>query len=130
MTTSELALEIVSLIGKASKLPNELGRFLNDFSNATIRWIRPLFLIDGAEDSDYSTYKNDPENPKNADSKDILIEKVKKALNNDAVMQNEFKELIKTMKEGGVSTSFVNNILGDKNTLIQGGSGNTITITN
>ena len=130
MNTAELALEVVNFIGKASKQPNELGRFITDFTNATFRWIRPLFLIDEKEDVDFLSYKSDPENSKNADGKDIIIAKVKKALNNSPEMQKEFKDLIRVMKEGGVSSSFTNNVFGDKNTLIQGGSENTITITN
>lgn len=130
MDTPEIALEIVNLIGKASKRPNELGRFITDFTNATFRWIRPLFLIDEKEDADLSAYKADPENPATIDSKDIILAKIKKALNENSEMKKEFNELIELMKEDGILSKFINNVFGDKNTFIQGGSGNKITIKN
>lgn len=127
MNIPELALEIVNSIGKMSKQPNELGKFLTDFTNATIKWIRPLFLIDEKEDNDFTDYKN---NPDNSDSKDIVIAKIKKALNNNIEMQEEFKKIINSIAEEKSHNTFASKIVGDKNIVIQGATGNTITITN
>jgi hypothetical protein len=127
MDNATLALQVVNLLGKASKQPTQLGKFLSDFSDATIRWIRPLFLIDEKEDEDFATFKADPENTETVDSKDIIVAKIKKALNNSAEMQQEFKTLLGNMNENK-TTSFVNNITGNKNTVIQGSNGNTINI--
>ena len=127
MTNLQIASTIVELIGKASKQPNELGKFITDFTNATVKWIRPLFL----KDDDVEDYKAFKDNPTDSDTKDILTAKIKKELNQNGQMKNELIDLLKKISnDNSEASKIVNNVLGDKNTLFQGGSGNTITITN
>lgn len=126
MINLKLASTIVELLGRASKQPNELGEFISDFANATVKWIRPLFLTGSEENEDLKSFK---ENPADEDSKAIVVAKVKKALNNDETMKNEFTDLLAKMAkpDSGVS-KFINTITGDDNIVIQGGSGNSIHI--
>jgi len=127
MTNQELALTIVELLGKASKQPNELGKFLTDWTNAAVKWIRPVFLIADKEDEDFKAFKN---SPTDTDTRDIVLAKIKKALNNDEEMRIDLLKLVsKISKDDSEASKFVNNILGNKNTIIQGGE-NTIHITN
>lgn len=126
MTNPELALKVVDLLGKASKQPNELGRFLTDFTNATVRWIRPLFLIDEKENKDFKDFKA---NPENEDSKDIVLAKVKQALNANEDMRKGLSELVNNIHSETGGSTFVNNISGTKNILFQGGT-NATTINN
>lgn len=127
MTTPEIALEIVNLLGTASKQPNELGKFITDFLDASVKWIRPLFLIDDKEDTDFVSFKN---NPNDTDSKDIVLAKVKKALGGNDEMLKYFQTLIEEMKKEGNVSTYSNIVNGEKNTFIQGSSGNKIKIIN
>ena len=129
MTNLQIASTVVELIGKASKQPNELGKFITDFTNATVKWIRPLFLKDDdIEDEDYKSFKD---NPSDSDTKDILTAKIKKELNQNSQMKSDLLDLLKKISnDKSEASKIVNNVLGDKNTFFQGGSGNTITITN
>ena len=126
MTSPELALKVVELLGKASTQSNEFGRFLTDFTNATVRWIRPLFLIDGKEDKDFKDFKADPQND---DTKDIVLAKVKKALNSNSEMRQHLTELVNNIHSENSGATFINTVSGDKNIFFQGGT-NTTTINN
>jgi hypothetical protein len=128
MTNIKLASVIVDLLGKSMKQPNELGRFITDFTNATINWIRPLFLIEEKENQDFKDFK---ENPNDDDNKDVVKARIKKALNNNEEMKTEFLKLITEIsKDKSKTGAIINNVLGEKNTFIQGGSGNTVNINN
>jgi hypothetical protein len=125
MDNSQLSLAIIDQIGKMANQPNELGKFLSDFRDATVRWIRPLFLIDDTEDDDYAAFNR---NPNDADSKNIVLAKVKKALNNDAEMQACFTELLHKMQVSGQSIHYSTSISGAGNLVMQGSNNNSITL--
>jgi len=127
MTSVEIAFKVVELLTTSSKNPNELGRFITDFTNATVRWIRPLFLIDEKEDVNFSNFKA---NPADGQSKEAVLTKIKEALTVNDEMTKEFVSLLQQMEKAGVANGIVNNVTGDKNTFLQNISGGTININN
>ncbi|MDZ4786363.1 MAG: hypothetical protein SGJ02_09845 [bacterium] len=46
MTEQAIAQKFVSYLGKSLAGSGELKRFIADFTDATVRWVRPLFLKD------------------------------------------------------------------------------------
>lgn len=111
--SSKMITEVVSYLGRKLSKENSLNNFFSDFTEATVDWIRPLFLKDDGSEKEF--IQNLKENPKSSARKkavesllDIGIEENPAAIN----YIQEIYDKISKLEEGG---KVVNNIINSKN---------------
>ncbi|MEA5140690.1 hypothetical protein [Arcicella rigui] len=128
ITTTAIATVVTYLAGKL-KENQSVKSFFDDFTEATVNWIRPIFLKeDGTEKSAIQELKKEPDNPTNQGVVQGLI--VDKIEDNPAA-EKWLLEMAKIIAEKPVTTTkntYTANVQGNNNKVIQGISGSSIII--
>lgn len=128
ITTTAIATVVTYLAGKL-KENQSVKSFFDDFTEATVNWIRPIFLKeDGTEKSAIQALKEDPDNPTNQGVVQGLI--VDKIEDNPAA-EKWLLEMAKIIAEKTGNTITKTNtmtVTGNNNYSFQGISGSNINI--
>lgn len=124
MSIEQIAIAITRLLSSAKKDKGELGKFYREFMDATIKWIRPIFLIDdGREKPEFTEFVNGG----NEDFKKVVLSNVEYLLSTDEQAKNTFLDLLYRMQEDqDVNLNFT--ITGDKNVQVFRSDNNDINI--
>ncbi len=128
ITTTAIASVVTYLAGKL-KENQSVNTFFDDFTEATVNWIRPIFLKeDGTEKSAIQALKKDPDNPTNQGVVQGLI--VDKIEDNPAAEQwlLAMAKVIAEKTGNTITQTYTMTVTGNNNTSFQGISGSTITI--
>ena len=95
ITTSEMAKTVVSYLAGSLKESKALKSFFTDFTDATVQWLRPIFLIDDKEEK--RMIKDLIENPDDTDNlqeiETAIIKTVKKQPELESSLVELFKEI-------------------------------------
>jgi hypothetical protein len=132
LTLSAAAAAVSGYLAKVIKDNKSIHEFFNDFTDASVAWMRPIFLKDG--DIEKNILKELKENPD-----DVAIQgKIKTLIENQAendgdTATNILNDMVKTITEKlGTSAvpanEFNTSITGGQNTVIQGVSGGVINV--
>ena len=119
----------VGYIAKTIGSNKSFKKFTEDFSSATIDWIRPIFLTDDEKPKDVlSDLEKAPNDKLNIQAAENAIAK---AIRDEPNLEVKLRELVKEIREkSGDTTKKTNSqtIIGDENIGIQDVSGSTINI--
>ena len=97
MSIEQIAIAITRLLSSAKKDKGELGKFYREFMDATIKWIRPIFLIDdGREKPEFTEFVNGG----NEDFKKVVLSNVEYLLSTDEQAKNTFLDLLYPSRSG------------------------------
>lgn len=129
ITTTALATSVVTYLATKLKENQSVKGFFDDFTDATVNWIRPIFLKeDGTEKSAIQALKNEPDNlAKQEAVKAVIVSKIE----DNPSDERWLLEMVKVIaaKTGNTSTQTnTMTVTGDGNYSFQGISGGNITI--
>lgn len=109
ITTAVMISTVVGYLAKNFKESKALKDFFADFGDATIQWIRPVFLIDDKEDKEIiRDLKKNPEEELNAQAIEIAIAKAIKEEPDNAKHLEEMYNSLMQKADKGESISIVN----------------------
>ncbi|MFN8355412.1 MAG: hypothetical protein U0Y10_13230 [Spirosomataceae bacterium] len=128
ISTAAIA-SVVGYLAKKLKDNQSIQDFFSDFTEATVNWIRPIFIKeDGTEEKIVQKLKENPESP-------IKQEAVKSAiaseLEDNPVAEKwiiEMAEIIAKKTGESISKTNTMNVIGSGNTSVQDITGSTIHI--
>lgn len=129
ITTTALATSVVMYLAGKLKENQSVKSFLDDFTEATVNWIRPIFLKeDGTEKSAIQALKNEPDNlAKQEAVKAVIVSKIEDNPSDEQWLLEMAKVI--AAKTGNTSTQTnTMTVTGSNNTSFQGISGGNITI--
>ncbi len=130
ITTSGMAKTVATYLADSVKESKALKSFFTDFTDATVKWLRPIFLIDDKEEK--GMIKDLIENPDDADNLQEIETAINKAVKKQPELGSALAELFKEIqaKTGNTEqkTNTVN-VTGNKNQTFQDFKDSPITIT-
>ena len=122
ITTSAMIGGIVSFLGIKLSKDKSINSFLSEFSEATVNWIKPLFLKeDGTENEIIQDLKDKPESPARKKAVESAIER---ALEEDASAEKHIKEMFQQMSKVEEGGKIVNYIINSIQTITGNTTGN------
>lgn len=109
ITTSAMIGGIVSFLATKLSKDKSINNFLSEFSEATVNWIKPLFLKeDGTEKEIVQNLKDKPES---AARKKAVESAFEIALEEDESAEKHIKEMFEKMSKAKEGEKIVNNII-------------------
>ena len=128
ITTTAIASVVTYLAGKL-KENKSVKAFFDDFTEATVNWIRPIFLKeDGTEKSAIQDLKKEPDNPTNQGVvKGLIVSNIE----DNPAAEKWLLAMAKVIAEKTGNTNAQTNtmtVTGSNNIIIQNASSSTITI--
>lgn len=108
ITTTAIISTVVGYLAKTLKDNKTFDDFTKDFGSATIKWIRPLFLVDETPKEVLADLKADPTDKLNTDAVENAIAKALKKDEKAKDYLQEMYDLIKVKEAKGESISIVN----------------------
>jgi hypothetical protein len=107
--TTVMISTIVGYLAKKLKDNKSIHDFLGDFTEATVKWIRPIFLTDEEKPKEVlEDLSSDPSEKINADAAEIAIAKaLKKDPDAEAILKTMF-DTIKSKESAGETIHIVN----------------------
>jgi len=113
VTTAAMVNEIATYLGERLAKNESLNRFLSDFTDATVKWIRPIFLKDdGTEKEVIKTLKENPGSQPRRKAVESAIE-IELESSPDAIKYIE--EIFKKISETGDLKNSTNDFSNSKN---------------
>lgn len=101
VTTSAMIGTVVGYLAKKFKENKAVKDFFNDFTEATVNWIRPLFLKEDDQPKELiEDLKTDPDDKLNTDAVENAIAK---ALKKEPNLEQHLKAMYEAIKKGGNS---------------------------
>jgi len=112
LTTSAMITSIVAYLGGRLSKDKSINNFISEFSEATVNWIKPLFLKEDSTEKEI--IKNLKEKPDSEARKGAVESAIKVGLEDTPEAKDYLKEIFEKIsnKEGG---KIVNNITNSKN---------------
>jgi len=110
---SNMISTIVTYIGNKLAKNEPINNFLNDFSEATVNWIRPLFIKDDGEESDIMQELK--EAPTDEDVQIMVQSKLKRELKRKPEVEDSLKEIYEKIKQTEEGAKIINDISNSKN---------------
>lgn len=113
LTTAAMIGGIVSFLGTKLSKDKSINNFFSEFSEATVHWIKPLFLEDDGTEKEI--IKNLKDKPASAARKKAVESAFEMALEDDKSAEEHIKEMfekVSTTEDGG---KIINNIINSKN---------------
>jgi hypothetical protein len=129
ITTTALATSVVTYLATKLKDNQSVNSFLEDFTEATVNWIRPIFLKeDGTEKSAIQELKKEPDNlVKQEAVKAVIVSKIEDNPSDEQWLLEMAKVI--AAKTGNTSTQTnTMTVTGDGNYSFQGISNSNINI--
>ncbi len=128
ITTTAIA-SVVTYLATKLKESQSVNSFLEDFTEATVNWIRPIFLKeDGSEKSAIQNLKKEPDSLSKQEAvKAVIVSNIE----DNPAAEKWLLAMAKVIAEKTGNTTTQTNtmtVTGDNNTNFQGISGSTITI--
>lgn len=122
LTTSAMIGGIVAFLGGKLSKDKSINSFLSEFSEATVNWIKPIFLKeDGTEKELIRSLKEKPESAARKKAVESAIEiRLEDSPESELIIKKMFDRISKT-EEGG---NIVNTIIKSINTSIGNVTGN------
>ena len=113
LTTSAMIGGIVAFLGEKLSKDKSIGSFLSEFSGATLKWIKPIFLKEDGEEKEITrALKEKPESSARRKAVESAIEiGLEDTPEANAFIKEIFEKISKT-KEGG---KIISNIIDSKN---------------
>lgn len=127
MNVSTVASTIISLLKSLKSDKGELGKFYTDFKNATVKWIRPLFLKEEEEEEG----ENDLDrliSGKDEDIEPVVSAKIEYFLKKNEEQFKLFIDLIQNIETESGATSISSTIHGNNNINVQKSNNNNINL--
>jgi len=113
LTTSTMIASIAAYLGGRLSKDKSIDNFISEFSEATVNWIKPLFLKE--DDTEKEIIKNLKDKPASEARKAAVESAIKVGLEDTPEAKDYIKEIfekISITEEGG---KIVNNIINSKN---------------
>lgn len=122
VTTTVAIGAVVGYLAKKLADNKSIGDFLNDFTAASVAWIKPIFLTENDKPKEVlQDLIDDPKEPLNADAAATAIAKaVKKNPEEGEKHLQDMYEVLKSKNETGSESTNIANLTGNDNTVIQG----------
>jgi phenylalanyl-tRNA synthetase alpha subunit len=130
ITTSGMAKTVATYLSDSVKESKALKSFFTDFTDATVKWLRPIFLIDDKEEKEM--IKDLIEKPDDTDNLQEIETAIIKAVKKQPELETTLAELVKEIqaKTGNtVQKTNTINVTGNENQTIQDVNNSSINIT-
>lgn len=128
ITTTTAVASVVGYLTKTLKDNKSIKDFFSDFTDATVNWLRPIFLKeDGSEEKIVQKLK---ENPESQTKQEAVKAAIASEIEDNPAAEKWIKEMaqIVAQKTGNTTQYNTMTVTGDQNTSIQGIQGSTITV--
>jgi hypothetical protein len=114
VSTTAMIGAVVGYLAKKLKDNKSINDFFADFTNASVQWVRPVFLTDDAKPKEILTdLQEDPADKLNTDAVENALAKI---LKKDATLEKSLKEMYETIQSKTQSTPI--SIVNSKNVLV------------
>ncbi len=110
ITTSAMIGGIVSYLGTQFAKNKSISGFLSDFTEATVNWIKPLFIKeDGSLQKETEKLKDKPESESKKNAlKAMLASELEDNPDAEAFIREIFEKITKTDEGGKIVTNIIN----------------------
>jgi len=113
LTTSAMITSIVAYLGGRLSKENSINNFISEFSEATVNWVKPLFLKE--DETEKEIIKNLKEKPESEARKDAVESAIKVGLEDSPEAKDYIKEIFEKISSTEEDGKIVNNIINSKN---------------
>ena len=113
LTTSTMIASIVAYLGERLSKDKSINNFISGFSEATVNWIKPLFLKE--DDTEKEIIKNLKEKPESEARKDAVESAIKVGLEDRPEAKDFIKEIFEKISSTEAGGKIANNIVNSKN---------------
>jgi len=112
LTTSAMIGGIVAFLGGKLSKDKSINGFLSDFSEATVNWIKPIFLKeDGSEKEVIRSLKEKPESAARKKAVESAIEiELENNPNGELIIKEMFNKISNTEEGGKIVNTILNSI--------------------
>lgn len=127
ITTTAAVASVVGYLTKTLKDNKSIADFFNDFTEATVNWLKPVFIKeDGSEEKIIQKLK---ENPDSEAKQNAIKAAIASEIEDNPAAEKWLKEMVEiiTTKMGNTTQTNTMTIAGDGNIGVQGVHGSTIT---
>ncbi len=102
ISTSVVIASVVGYLAKSLKEDKSIKKFLSDFSGATVKWIRPLFLKEDDQPKEaIKDLQEAPEEPLNLQAAEIDLQKaLKKQPELEQPLREMYQQINKKAEQG------------------------------
>jgi len=127
-TTSVMIGAIVTYLGNKLAKNESVNSFFDDFSEATVNWIKPLFIKE--DDTPTRSFEKFTANPNSESKQKLLQVTLESELEDNPEAEKYIKEIFEKISQTEEGAKIINTltVTGDNNTTIQGVQGSKITI--
>ena len=130
VTTTAMIATVVGYLAKTLKDQKPIQSFFSEFTEATVNWIKPLFIKDDQPTEVLKNLQNDPADGLNqSDAQNAITRNVRKTEHGEQLLQQMYKAILAKQQAGesisiqgkNINTGHMqaggNIIMGDGNTL-------------
>ncbi len=115
-TTTAMIGTVVGYLAKKFKENKSVKDFFKDFTDATVAWIRPLFLKENEEEKEIiEDLKAEPDDKLNTDAVENALAK---ALKKEPALAQQLQAMYEQLQEKAKTDKSINNIINSKNIVI------------
>lgn len=113
ITTSAMITSIVAYLGGRLSKDKSINTFISEFSEATVNWIKPLFLKE--DDTEKEVILNLKDKPESEARKAALASAIKVGLEDTPESKDYIQEIFEKISSTEAGGKIVHNIIGSKN---------------
>ena len=126
--TSAMIGAIVTFLGNKLAKNESVNSFFDDFSEATVNWIKPLFIKE--DDTPTRSFEKFTANPNSESKQKLLQVTLESELEDNPEAEKYIQEIFEKISQTEEGAKIINTltVTGDNNTTIQGVQGSKITI--
>lgn len=112
LTTSAMIGGIVAFLGSKLSKDQSINSFFSEFTEATVNWIKPVFLKDdGTEKDIVKNLKEKPDSPARKKAVETAIEvKLEDNPESDQIIKQMFDKISKTEEGNKIVNTIINSI--------------------
>lgn len=127
ITTTTAIGAVVGYLAKKLKDNQSISDFFNDFTDATVAWLKPVFLTDDGKEN--RTLKKLQEDPNSTAKQDVLKGMIAAEIEDQPEAEKQLQEMAQVIraKEPQMFVQNTVNITGDNNKVYQGINNSQIT---
>ena len=112
-TTSVMIGAIVTYLGNKLAKNESVNSFFDDFSEATVNWIKPLFIEE--DDKPTRSFEKFSTNPNSVSKQDVLKSTLESELEDNPEAEKYIKEIFEKISQTEEGAKIINNISNSKN---------------
>ncbi len=128
VSTSVMIGAIVTYLGNKLAKNESVNEFFDDFSTATVNWIKPLFIEE--DDTPTRSLEKFSTNPNSESKQTLLKATLESELEDNPDAEQYIREIFEKISQSEEGAKIINtlNVTGDNNITMQGNEGSSITI--